>query len=267
MSPFPKRFFLSFVPLLLFLASPGYSLEEFSLDDLSQLAVIELKADLDHVQGIAADDSSFWVTSVNRKDKTGHLHHFDSRTGKLIGQTEIHEGERYHPGGLSLDGDFLWIPVAAYRRESEALIQCRDKTTLKQVSQFHVNDHIGCLAVNGEQLIGGNWDSLLLYFWDKQGHLLKKIANPTKTAYQDIKCREGRLIASGLLDDRGCIDWIDLAAMQPTKRLWGGNTDRGVSFMQEGMAVYGDRLFLMPEDGPSRVFVFQLNAKKSETHN
>lgn len=130
MSPFSKRFFLSSLSLLLFLAFPGYGLEEFSLDDLSQLAVIELKADLDHVQGIAVDDSSFWVTSVNRKDQTGHLHHFDSRTGKLITQTEIHQGELYHPGGLSADGDFLWIPVAAYRRESEALIQCREKKTL-----------------------------------------------------------------------------------------------------------------------------------------
>jgi hypothetical protein len=37
-----------------------------------------------------------------------------------------------------------------------------------------------------------------------------------------------------------------------------GMTDRGVRFNNEGMAIRGKRLYLAPEDGNTRVFVYRL---------
>lgn len=237
----------------------GFPAEETSLDGLKQLAVIELKGELDHVQGIEVDETRVWVTSVNREDKTGHLHAFDLTTGAWIDQTEVQEGERYHPGGLAGDGSSLWIPVAEYRKLSSAAIQRRDKNTLKLLDRFTVDDHIGCVAVDGGRLIGGNWDSRDLYIWDKSGKQLKKIANPLPTRYQDMKAANGILIASGLLKGRGAIDWVRLDTLELIRRFWGDKTSRGVCFMNEGMALREGKLYLLPEDGPSRLFVFQLD--------
>lgn len=250
--------FLSICFFIIFIASNAYCDDETSLDDLKTVATIELKADTDHVQGIAVDSDSLWVTSVNKTNKTGHLYRFNLQTGELIAQVEVQDGEMYHPGGISLDGDDLWIPVAAYRRTGPSLIERRNKITLKTIDRFSVDDHIGCVAVNQGQIIGGNWDSLIFYFWDAKGAYIKKIENPNSTGYQDMKCVNGILVASGLLKDKGAIDWIDLTTLKFVKRMTGGKTDRGVCFMNEGMAIERDKLYLLPEDNPSRLFVFQL---------
>jgi hypothetical protein len=249
---------LFFYLVISLLCSNSYSADETSLSDLKPIAAIELKAETNHVQGIAVDGDLLWVTSVNKKNKSGHLYRFNLQTGELINQIEVQDGEMYHPGGISLDGENLWIPVAAYRREGPSLIERRNKTTLKVVDRFSVDDHIGCVAVNGEQIIGGNWDSLNFYFWDKKGAFIKKIENPNSTGYQDMKCVDGFLVASGVLKEQGAIDWIDLSTMKLLKRIVGGKTDRGVCFMNEGMAIYRSKLYLLPEDNPSRLFVFQL---------
>ena len=68
-------------------------------------------------------------------------------------------------------------------------------------------------------------------------------------------------MASGNLSrDLGAIDWIDLDRLRLLRRVTAGKTDRGVRYTNEGMAVRGDRLYLLPEDGPSRLFVFDLEA-------
>lgn len=229
-----------------------------TLDDLKLQRVIDLKAETGHVQGIEIYEDSMWVTAVNREKKTGHLFRFHAKTGDLIKQVEVQEGDRYHPGGLALDGDRIWLPVAPYTRSGTSAIECRDKTTLQLMNRFFVNDHIGCVAVSSDRLIGGNWDSVNLYFWDRIGRLLEKVDNPMKTHYQDMKCVSGFLMASGLLDDQGVIDMIYPLTMEGKHYIWGNITDRGVSHMEEGMAVYNNELYLMPEDNPTRVFVYRL---------
>jgi len=42
------------------------------------------------------------------------------------------------------------------------------------------------------------------------------------------------------------------------KRVRMGNTDRGVPFTREGMAIRNGELVLLPEDGPSRLFFFNM---------
>jgi len=150
--------------------------------------------------------------------------------------------------------------VAEYRRESSAIIQMRNAKTLELEMQFEVADHIGCVAAGPDFVLGGNWDSRLFYVWDKKGKLLRKVANPTGNGYQDLKFVDGKLVGGGVLPGKaGAVDWLEWPSLRLAKRVQSGKTDRGVPYTNEGMAVRGDRLFLLPEDDPSRLFEFRVS--------
>jgi beta-lactamase class A len=234
----------------------GLSLREKFLDEPEK--VIDLHAEMDHPQGIEVDGDRLWVTWVDRKNKTGHLGEFSLSTGKLMRSVPVHKGERYHPGGIAADGDSLWLPVAEYKPNSSAVIQRRSKKTLDLEAEFEVADHIGCVAAADGRIYGGNWDARQIYTWDRMGRVLAQRDNPAGNAFQDMKAVGGRLIAGGLRPDGGAIDWLDPQDLRLLDRIRVGKTNRGVTFTQEGMAVSGDRLYLLPEDAPSRVFVFRL---------
>jgi hypothetical protein len=221
--------------------------------------VLELKGATHHVQGIDLDARRLWVTSVDTEARKGYLHEFALPGGTLARAVDVSDGVRFHPGGIAADASSIWLPVAEYRRASTSVIQRRDKRTLEVESQFAVNDHIGCIAVTGDELIGGNWDSREFYVWDRGGKLLREIANPTDNAYQDLKFDGQRLVASGLLPDHtGAIDWLEWPALRLVRRVKMGKTSRGAPFTREGMALRGGELLLVPEDGPSRVFFFKM---------
>lgn len=153
----------------------------------------------------------------------------------------------------------MWLPVAEYRAKSTSIIQRRNKQTLELEFQFSVPDHIGCVAVTPEFIIGGNWDSREFYVWDHRGTLIRKVTNETMNAYQDLKFRSGSIVASGVLPSRqGAIDWLEFPSMRLHHQMLVPNTDRGDSFTREGMTIFGDRLWLLPEDSPSRLFVFAI---------
>jgi glutamine cyclotransferase len=250
----PRRLVLA-APLSLIMEASGQ--ETRSLSSLRELGVTALENKTHHVQGIVVDGPTLWVSSVSKD--AGYLHQFELRTGKHQATVPVHEGARFHPGGMDRDGEFLWIPVAEYRKLSSTTMLCVDRKTLQVAGRFEVADHIGCVAVAGDRLIGGNWDARELYFWDRQGKLLDKKPNPNKVAYQDLKFSDGMLLASGNVSrDEGAIDWLDPDTLQLKKRILSGKTDRGVRFTNEGMAVVDGKLYLLPEDGPSRLFVFQL---------
>src|SRR5439155_19214831 len=166
-----------------------------------------------------------------------YLQEFSLSTGELMRKIQLGDGVRYHPGGISADASSLWIPVAEYRRDSSSVIERRNKGTLEVEYRFTVSDHIGCVALTPEFVIGGNWDSRLFYVWDHQGRLIRTVPNKTPNAYQDIKFVDGRLVASGLLPGRsGAIDWLDLADFKLVQRVIAGKTDRGEPFTRVGMA-------------------------------
>lgn len=230
-----------------------------SLEELGPPTVIALDGKTFHVQGIDLDRDRLWVTSVDLANHKGYVHLFSMPRGKLIRSLEIQDGDRFHPGGISVDGNSLWIPVAEYRRNSTSVIQRRDKQNLKLLSQFEVSDHIGCIAVTPDALIGGNWDNREFYIWDHRGRLTRKVVNPTPTAYQDIKFIHGTLVASGLLPGQaGAIDWLEFPSFTLLRRISARSTDRGVPYTKEAMTVRDGRLYLLPEDGPSRLFIFPL---------
>lgn len=229
------------------------------LDTGKPIKVTPLAGDTRHVQGIDVEGSRLWVTSVGVQEKKGYLFEFDTATGKLIRSVELQDGERYHPGGISANGGSLWTAVAEYRRSSTAFVQKRSKRTLALQAQFEVADHIGCIAVTPKELIGANWDAKEIYIWKHDGTLIRKVSNPTNNAFQDLKFTGGQLVGGGLLPDKsGAIDWLEYPSLRPLRRLLVGKTDRGVAYTHEGMTIRGGRLWLLPEDGPSRLFSFRL---------
>lgn len=230
------------------------------LESFGPPTVVELKTTLPHVQGIETDGESFWVTSVERKADKGFLHRFNAATGEEFKHVEVQRGDMIHPGGLCADGESLWLPVAQYTRKGMSVIERRGKASLELIASFEFADHIGCVAADAERLVGGNWDARQLYIWDKSGKLLRKLDNPSPNHFQDVKFDGPLLVGSGGLDRAtGAIEWLDLGSLEIKRRILGGKTDRGTSYMHEGMALREGKLVLLPEDGKSRVFSFGLS--------
>ncbi len=245
--------------LLALLAAPAHAAASARLEDLDHLETIEIRAELDHVQGIDVRGDQLWISSVDRDGRRGLLHRVALPSGEMLNATEVHEGERYHPGGIALDGDSIWVPVAEYKPRSSADIQRRNAISLALESTFSVDDHIGCIAAAGDRLIGGNWDSELFYQWERRGREISRKSRRTETHYQDLKLSDGLLVASGNLGGgKGAIDWLSPLTLTLRRRVLAGRTDRGVRFTNEGMTVRDGKLYLLPEDGPSRLFVCRL---------
>jgi hypothetical protein len=223
------------------------------LSDLKLLRTVTLEGNTHHVQGIVTDGASLWVTSVDRAARKGFLYEYSLDSGKRLREVEVQQGDMFHPGGFDMDDDSLWIPVAEYNRTGRAVIQRRSKQTLAVLSSFDVPDHIGCLTLSTGVIYGGNWDARTIYEWDFEGKQLRARKNPNAAHFQDFKLRYGAIIASG-----GVIHWLDPETLLPLRTLTAGKTDRGVPFTNEGMDVRDGRLYLLPEDSPSRLFVFEI---------
>jgi hypothetical protein len=242
-------------PLLLLLLALAAPAPETALGPPER--IVPLAAEMEHVQGIEIDGGRLWVTWVDRRHHSGRLSEFELATGKLIRSVAIEDGPRFHPSGLAGDGDSLWLALAEYRPASSAVIERRSKRTLALEARWNVDDHIGCVAATGNRVIGANWDARQFYVWDKSGRLVEKRDNPTGIHYQDMKA-PGPLVASGVRGSESAIDWLDPADFHLLRRVNAAKTDRGVPLSEEGMALSNGRLYLLPEDAPSRLFVFKL---------
>jgi hypothetical protein len=219
-----------------------------------------LEGELHHVQGLDLDRRHVWVTSVDTPARKGYLHQFSRATWKLERRIDLTDGPRFHPGGFSVHGDSIWIPVAEYRPHSSAIVEEIDRRTLAVKRKIAVADHIGCVAVASEILIAGNWGSRQFRVLDFSGKQLRVIDNPESNQYQDIKFVDGLLVASGTFSHTsGAVDWFTWPAIQRIRRIRSGLTDRGVPYTAEGMTKVGHDLFLLPEDSPSRLFRFTLS--------
>lgn len=222
---------------------------------------LPLVGPLFHVQGVDLDDAHIWVTSVDSNARKGYLHEFDRTTGKMTRQVELNDGPRFHPGGLMAAGDSIWVAVAEYRPKSTGEIVELDKTTLAIKRRIPVTDHVGCVAVtDAGELIAGSWGSRRLYVFDKDGNQLRVIQNPSTDQFQDIKFVDGHLVGAGNIGKKtGAVEWWSWPDMKLTRAANSGTTDRGRLYTAEGMALKGNDLYLLPEDGPStRLFHFSL---------
>lgn len=222
--------------------------------------IIPLEGDTYHVQGVLVEESRVLVTAVDTTSKKGWLMEFDLATGKRLRTVEIQQGEMFHPGGFDADDGNLYIPVAEYRANSRAVIQKRSKRDLSLVASFEVPDHIGAVAVAKDRLYLANWDARKIYDYSLDGKLLRTRQNPTGWRYQDMKFRYGS-IAAAAVAPRPATDhsivWIDPETLQPLNTVHAGFTDRKVPFTNEGLDARDGTIYLLPEDSPSRLFVFK----------
>lgn len=220
-------------------------------------ATLPLQPDLHHVQGIDIEGDTLWVSSVDAKAAKGYLSRIELPSGRLLAQIEVQQGKRIHPGGITLDGDYLWIPVAEYDRDGPTNIERRHKTTLALESTFEVDDHIGCIAAHKNYLLGGSWSSRTLYQWTKAGQQLLKVPNPSPTEWQDLKMDGDLLLGSGgMTRDQGAVEWLTVPDFKLERRILTHKTDRNLTYSHEGMTLRQGKLYFLPEDAPSRLFVF-----------
>lgn len=228
---------------------------------LTLIRVIALEGETRHVQGIAVDGQRLWVTSVDRAARKGWLFEYELETGKRLRAAEVQQGEMYHPGGFDQDEESLWIPVAEYRPGGRTVVQRRWKQTLELMTSFEAADHLGALAVLPEGLLAVNWDAQQFHLYSRDGKLLWSRRNPHGARYQDMKRRYGSIAAAGLLGRgeaaRSVVDWLDPGTLMLLERETLGRTDRGVPNANEGMDLRDGMLLLLPEDAPSRLFVFR----------
>lgn len=249
-------------------AAPAQSRYDSAIEHARLLGALKLDGELFHVQGLELAESRIWVTSVDRKTRHGYLHEFDRATGKFLRRVDLTDGVRYHPGGISISGSSIWVPVAEMRAESSAVLIEINADTLQIARKIHVADHLGCVAASGERLVAGNWDSKLLYIFElKKSGPVRIVRNPSPTHYQDMKFSGGQLVAGGNRSwVSGTVDWIDWPSMKVARSLKAGAIGpvrpfgRGGPFTGEGMAIEGRELYVIPEDGPSRLFHFRLDS-------
>ena len=225
------------------------------LESLSGRRMTPLEGNTHHVQGIDIRGSRLYLTAVDRAAGKGYLFEYDLASGKRLRAQEVQSGQMIHPGGLQVDGDSLWLPVAEYRRDGRSRIERRSLETLAVLASFEVDDHIGAIACGNGRLYGANWDARRIYDWTREGKLIRRRDNPSPVAYQDMKFIHGALVASG----PGFVHWLDPETLSIRRQITTGATDRGASFTKEGMAVSGGSLYLLPEDAPSRLFEYRLS--------
>ncbi|NWG13260.1 MAG: alpha-L-fucosidase [Acidobacteria bacterium] len=246
------------LPALL-VSAAGVSAQPSPLADLKPEVVVNLPGETHHVQGLLVSGDRAFVTSVDRAALKGYLFEYDLKTGKRLRTVELQQGARYHPGGFDGDEDSLWVPVAEYRAASTTVIQRRSVKSLDLISSFEVPDHVGALAVGPDKLYAANWDACKLIDIAKDGKIIRIRDNPTPLRVQDWKYRHGTLIASAVAPPGSgdhAVVWLDPETLRVLKTYPAGTTDRGVPFTNEGLDSRDGTLYLLPEDSPSRLFVF-----------
>lgn len=194
---------------------------------------IDLDFDVFHPQGMAVTDERIYLSSVEvheRPDRAagrpgagvGHLFVLD-RCGTLLHDLEITEGDRYHPGGLDVTGDALYVPVAEYWPDSSTSLYRVDLATLAIDRLFAVDDHVGAVIADRERgrLVGHSWASRRCYEWTPGGELQDSWSNPEPTlALQDGRYVAPRMmLCSGFADDTGGLVLVDLETRRVRHRL------------------------------------------------
>jgi len=266
--------FLALASLSAAAAPTGY---DGDIENARLVGTFGLKGEVFHVQGLELTERRIWVTSIDEANRRAYIHEFDRASGALLRRLDLTDGDRYHPGGISIADGAIWVPVAELKPHSSAVLVQIDLETMAVRRRIPFGDHLGCVAVSGNTLVAGNWDSRLLYVIDLDGKApVRAVANPSETRYQDMKFVDGQLVAGGNLTLwSGTVDWIDWPSLKVTQSLRSGAVGpirpvgRGGPLTGEGMAIEGRDLYLVPEDGPSRLFRYRLdqlpNTRLSQT--
>ena len=226
-------------------------------------SAVPVPFDTHHVQGLEVTGRYYYISSVDISARRGWLYKVDRSTMKLITARDITERRMYHPGGIHFDGTYLWVCLSEYKADSRARIIAFDPDTLSPQRSFIVNDHVSFIISNGEdRLYGANWASKRFYEFDWNGNITRTLLNSKKRDYQDGTFLGGRLVLDCKITGR--IDIIDPSTFEILGRLKTPRISPPDYMTREGLAVFGDRIFLMPEDGPNtRIFICSTNRAKT----
>jgi hypothetical protein len=212
-----------------------------------------------HVQGLDVTAGWFWVSAVDRRTKTGWVWRVDRRSLQTVAERNIAQGTLYHAGGLQVVGDILWVPIAEYRPSSSSRILELDAITLAERRSFPVADHIGAVATDGKTaILGGNWDGSRIYRWSMTGEQLGATDFTPALPSEDMKWIGPVLYIGGITPGaKTCVvDQLDPRSLAFVRRF---DQSLGKCYSREGMALFGDRFFFLPEDEPrSRIYVREI---------
>jgi uncharacterized protein DUF6454 len=164
-----------------------------------------------HPQGmeIDVDTGHIYITAVEiieERDKARHYcgkgraHLFEcdieGRTIRSVNLTSDHE-EEYHPSGMVLIGDTMYIALAQYLPETSATIikfSVKDWTYEKL---FRIQDHVGLVVPNLDEgeLFLGTWGSRHYYRTDLNGNIKSKYQNQCS---DEMEHQDAQLMRRGL---------------------------------------------------------------------
>lgn len=253
------------------------------------VSTVPIKFRTHHPQGMVKIGDVFFVSSVDKDGKVGHLFKIGP-DGNLLADIRLGEGEIFHPGGIDYDGQNIWVPVGEYRRDSRSIIYRVDPATMKATEVFRFADHIGAVVHNTDDhtLHGVSWGSRRFYRWTlaADGRVTNSGTPPEQLRtlnashyvdYQDCKYVGGRrMLCTGVTEIRqspdappfrlGGIDLIDLADGRPLHQvpllLW---TKTGFDMTHNPVWIEatatGLRGYFMPEDDQSTIYVYDVEVK------
>ncbi len=211
-----------------------------------------------HVQGISRFGDTVFISTTDKRSRSGYLLKIDiaGGHGRLITSLPLKNEGRIHPGGITRDGDRILVPLAHTRDQPDTFMLSVDASSLAVDRLFAVPTHIGAVATNGSgTLFGADFDTKRLFVWSSSGTETAVIANPTTIAYQDMEWHGDRLYCSGV-DKRdrtkGRVDVYSYADSTATLSLEQSlplpAIDRKTNLGREGMTIYSDSFLFLPED-------------------
>jgi maltose-binding protein MalE len=212
-----------------------------------------------HVQGLVVTEDIYYITAIDLDNNRAWLFTVDRDSLAPLEQKDLTEGTLIHPGGIELDGTYLWIPNAEYDANGPAKILALNPQSLEVSRSFTVSTHISLIASNGaDRLYGTDWASANFYVWDWDGNPIETIASPTGVEYQDCQFVDPHLVCGGYEGGGGSIDIIDPASWTLVNRINVGVTSPGNLLTREGLSIFDGKVYLLPDDGPdSEVLIYQ----------
>jgi hypothetical protein len=269
-----------------FLALLAFTYDEGLAERLTRLTrashwtasgAVSVGFDTYHPQGMVRIANTYFVSSVDKDGKVGHLFRIDAG-GTLLADLKLSEGDLYHPGGIDYDGRDIWVPLAEYRPDSRSIIYRVNPETMKATEVLRVPDHIGAIVHDTDDhvLYGMSWGSRKIYRWQKDGAgAVTQSLNPSHYVdYQDCKyLGRHRAVCGGVTEIRqsaagpsfrlGGLDVIDLRGGRPVHQvpvlLW---TPSGVVMTQNPIWIEakadGLRAYFMPEDNRSTIYLYDV---------
>lgn len=166
-------------------------------------------------EGLKVYRGRIYMSVFDHTDNNGHLVILDQNSGKLIKDISFADGDRTHAGGLSVSGNYAYVPLAVDSPHSSADILRINISTYQVTKLFTVTyDHVGGVTYDPATnlIVGQDWDSRTFYEWTLTGKIVSKWNNPTDyVGYQDCQyVVYNKLLCSGATEGATTIGGFDL---------------------------------------------------------